>query len=240
MNLQINNGPCPDWQSLPNEIYVSIFKRLSCIELKTISAVSKLWEEIANSDLFFRDALKETLSSVEDLLRNPRTPQIFYLLENSRFGFHSRSLSELTYECFKSKVRPFNLAVGLDKLMLELATNCELGTPKIHFWKPLPPHTFTIAVGLYITKIGQSYPKKEMNEISISYIDPHETDSLSKRSESQSFPPYWSSTGIKDKYSYSVFAYFWCGNLNAISAQTISHNCSHAFSSGVTKILENF
>lgn len=240
MNQQINNVPCPYWQSFPNEVYVSIFKQFSRVELKTISAVSKQWNDIANSEIIFKSILNDTFRSVNELLQNSDTPQIFYLASNLQFSCPDKNSLKLNYDYFKSKVRPFDQAKGLENLMVELMTNYELGTPKLHFWKPLPPHTFTIALGLYITKLGQSYPKKDVNEVSISFIDPFETDPLSIRYKALSFPCYTSRTCSDREYAYSAFAYFWHGNLEFQTALSIQFHITDGFSSIMQKISKIF
>jgi hypothetical protein len=240
MNQQINNVPCPYWQSFPNEVYVSIFKHFSRVELKTISAVSQQWNDIANSEIIFKSFLNGTFRSVKDLLQNPDTPQIFYLAANSQFSCPDKNSLKLNYDHFKSNVRPFDQAKGLENLMVELMTNYELGTPKLHFWKPLPPHTFTIALGIYITKHGQSYPKKDVNEVSISFIDPFETDSFSIKERSESFPCYASHACSDREHAYSAFAYFWHGNLNDQTALSIQFNFTDGFSSVMRKISKIF
>lgn len=210
-----------NWNSVPVEVYDAICNHLSITELKTLSVVSSQWHKIATT----RMAMKEIQSSSLELLQNPRTPRFFFCISNDQFVMPPY---ELSYAYFISKVRSFNVPNWIEKGMRELITNCELGYPKLCIWKPFPPHTFTIALGVYIKKIGQ--PSKQEAEVSIAYIDPSETDSLSMQKRAAR-PPVFSSRTRNDKgYFYSDLAYFWHGNLNEQSAKKIEHAITNQLS----------
>lgn len=219
MSIQVSYNQCPQWLSLPHAAYVSILKQFSNTDLKTISAVSKQWRDIAASELALRKILIEVSKSI---------PQPLPFFPDAKFTVPSRESMGINY-------RIFNLGMGIEQLMMELVIDYEIGTPKLHFWKPLPPHTFTVALGLYITKLGQTYQKKDGNEASISFVIPIEIASLDVDSRASS--PFFESKSIKVKeVDYSGFVYFWPGNLNDQSSRTIQSNLSYGLSSGMRSI----
>ncbi len=243
MNSQIISNPCPYWATLfSNEVYVSIFKNLTLTELKTVACVSHLWNEIASS--LIGSPLNEAFLSVREILECPYyesfNPGFYHGLTRKQFNFPCKKSFELTDQYFKSNVKPFDQGRGLLNVITELTKHIEYGVPKIHFWKPLPPFTFTIAINILIGKVVETSLQKDKNEVGISFIDPDEIQSIGRNCYPSCGFMNISEVKSNNEIPYSISCYFDPGNLDDNSQESIMFNLQGGLRDGVVKIEEGF
>lgn len=236
MNSQIISTPCPYWATLfPNEVYVSIFKNFSLTELKTVACVSHLWN--GNVNTLIGSPLNEALLSVREIIECPYfemfNPGFYHGLTREQFYFSSKKASELNEEYFNSNVIPFNQGNGLVNVITEVLKNTECGIPKIHFWKPLPPFTFTIAINILIGRVGEASLK---SQVDISFIDPDETQSIGRNCYPSGYFMNLSEVKSDNETPYSISCYFYPGNLNDNSKESIMSNLHDGICAGTAEI----
>lgn len=153
--VQPGRASC-SWDSLEDLNCLDIFKFLSPSDRWLFSTVSKQWNKLLHCDKLNKELLFKTYAAAIKLLQNHIT------LQNSNYNLPRPNTYESIYAFINRNMRVFNDGKGFLPILKEMINSCELNQEKVHIWKALPPHDFSLITSILL-KQNRSSPMESVS-----------------------------------------------------------------------------
>lgn len=214
----------------PPEIGFKIFKNLSLSEQKVMSMVSKYWYNLFICNDFHQEKLDKVYASVKQLLQDSDLLTLTRLFPNTCFDPPKPDPDKLIYTFITENIRFFDCGKNYNAVLKDEVDSCEIGIPRVHIWKALPPHNFVIVTSIFIGMCGKPKNLPENLPTTICFFSPSENIPY------ESDPSNKIKVPIANIQSTTVGQYFFSANttlipinLNAKSQFEINFYLSTAF-----------